>query len=104
LGKCEWKSWGASGGYFVCGNSQPKGILERLSNLHDTPCSNIISTATRLIAYCENILNIMGDGNIAASHLCKLMHSPERDASSSAVNGDKGTYCSGDFFSIYEQW
>lgn len=71
---------------------------------HCTPCRNSLSIATRLITYCENILNMTGDANIAALHLCKLMQSPKQDVSPSAVNDEEGPYCSRDSFSLYECW
>lgn len=77
---------------------------EAEQHLYCAPCRNSVSTTTRLITYCENILNMMGDGNIAASHLCKLMQSPKQDVSPSAVNDEEGLYCSRYSFSLYEWW
>jgi len=81
-----------------------KTILGRLNDVHIAHHAGTVIVQPRLITNCENIFNMMGDWNIAASHLCELMQSPKQDVSPSAVNDEEGSYCSGDSFSLYEWW
>lgn len=88
----------------VCKQLMEEHFGEAEQRTYCTPSRNSVNTATRLMTYCENILNVMGDGNTEASHLCKLMQSPKQDVSPSAVNDEEGWCCSGDSFSLYEWW